>query len=116
MAPRLPSSKLQLIQSVTHHISNGRRTRLQQIRTINIRTNLRRFENARAPPNRICRRSTVNPLMIEAFCDDLSAKPDSYLDEMIVFQLDEFHTMITISNIGRAMKARGCEVRPILNN
>lgn len=64
-------------------------------------------------PTRIGRRPTVTPLMIEALCDHLSAKPGLYFDEMVIFLWDEFHTMITSSSIRRALKAKGWSKKTI---
>jgi hypothetical protein len=41
----------------------------------NIRRNLRLFGSVHVPKNRIGRRQSVTPLMLEALCDHLLTKP-----------------------------------------
>ena len=112
MALRLLPSKLHLIcdmiesQSLTT-AQMVEEAECSKVTIINIRRNLRQFGSVHAPPNRIGRRRTVTPLMIEALCDHLSEKPGLYLDEMAVFLWDEFHAMITTSSIRRALVAKG---------
>jgi hypothetical protein len=50
---------------------------------INIRRNVRHFGSVHASLTRIGRRRTVTPLMMEALCDHLSAKPGLYLNKVI---------------------------------
>ncbi|KAJ5146627.1 uncharacterized protein N7515_001191 [Penicillium bovifimosum] len=112
MAPRLPLSKLHLIRDMIESQSlstsqMAEEAECSKVTIINIRRNLRQFGNVHAPPNRIGRRRTVTPPMIEALCDHLSEKPGLYLDEMAVFLWDEFHTLATTSSIRRALVARG---------
>lgn len=112
MAPRLPTSKLQFIRDM---IESQMLTTSQMAeeaecseRTIkNIRKNLRQFGNVHAPPNRIGRRPTLTPSMLEALCDHLLEKPGLYLDEMAVFLWDEFQTLATTSSIRRALVSNG---------
>ena len=90
MAPRLPLSKLEMIQ---HMILSKPLTASQMAKAagcskrsiINISNNLGRFGNVRAPPTRVGRRRTVTPPMIEALCDRLLEKPGLYVDEMAIF-------------------------------
>ncbi|KAJ5471949.1 hypothetical protein N7539_008518 [Penicillium diatomitis] len=77
-------------------------------RTIkNIRKNLRLFGSVHAPPNRIGRRRSITPPMLEALCDHLFEKPGLYLDEMAVFLWDEFRMLVTSSSIRRALAFKG---------
>ena len=73
----------------------------------NIRRNLRLFGSVHAPPNRIGRRRSITPPMLEALCDHLLEKPGLYLDEMVVFLRDEFQTLTTTSSIRRALASKG---------
>lgn len=82
-------------------------TECSKVTIVNIRRNLRQFGIVHAPPTRIGRRRTVTPLMIEALCDHLTEKPGLYLDEMVVFLWDEFHSLATTSSIRRALVAKG---------
>ncbi|KAI2791665.1 hypothetical protein POX_c04532 [Penicillium oxalicum] len=77
-------------------------------RTIkNVRRNLRLFGSVHAPSNRIGRRRSITPPMLESLCDHLLEKPGLYLDEMVVFLWDEFHTLATTSSIRRALTSKG---------
>lgn len=73
----------------------------------NVRRNLRLFASVYAPLNRISRRRSITPPMIEALCDYLLEKPGLYLDEMVVFLWDEFYTLVTTSSIRRALTSKG---------
>lgn len=73
----------------------------------NIRRNLRLFGSVHAPKNRIGRRRSVTPLMLEALCDHLLEKPTLYLDEMTIFLWDEFQILATTSSIRRALLSKG---------
>ena len=100
MAPRLPSSKLYLINDMIESQSlttsqMAEEAECSKLTIINIRRNLRLFGSIHAPPTRIGRKRTVTPSMIEALCDHLFEKPGLYLDEMAVFLWDEFQTLIT---------------------
>lgn len=84
MAPRLLPSKLFLIrdmvqsQSVT--ISQmAVAAECSEPNVKNIRRNLRLFGSFHAPPNRIGRRRSITPPMLEALCDHLLEKPGLYL-------------------------------------
>lgn len=106
MAPRLPPSKLQfihdMIQSQSLTTSQMADTAECSERTIKyIRRNLRLFGNVHAPPNRVGRRRSLTPLMLEALYDHLLEKPGLYLDEMAIFLWDEFQTLATTSSIWR---------------
>ncbi|KAJ5365326.1 hypothetical protein N7517_008212, partial [Penicillium concentricum] len=84
MAPRLPLSKLEMVQNM---ISSKSLTTSQMAKAaecskrsiINISNNLRRFGNVRAPPARVGRRRSITPPMIEALCDRLLEKPGLYV-------------------------------------
>jgi hypothetical protein len=45
--------------------------------------------------------------MIEALCEHLSENPGLCLDEIAVFPCDEFHTLLIISSMRRALVAKG---------
>ena len=96
MAPRLPLSKLEMIETM---ILSKSLTASQMAKAaecskrsiiINISNNLRQFGNVRAPLTRVGRRRTVTPPMIEALCDRLLEKPGLYVDEMAIFLWGEF--------------------------
>lgn len=76
-----------------------------------IRRNLRLFGNVHAPPNRVGRRRSLTPLMLEALYDHLLEKPGLYLDEMAIFLWDEFQTLATTSSIWRALRHKGWSKR-----
>lgn len=112
MAPRLLPSKLHLIHDMIESQSlttaqMAKEAECSKVTIINMRRNLRQFGSVHAPPNRIGRRQSVTPLMIEALRDHHLWKPGLYLDEMAVFLWDEFHAMITTSSIRRALVATG---------
>lgn len=110
MAPRLPLSKLEMIQ---HMILSKALTASQMARAaecskrsiINISNNLRRFGNVRAPSTRVGRRRSITPPMIEALC--LLEKPGLYVDETVIFLWDEFHIQVTDSSLKRAHASVG---------
>ncbi|KAJ5335689.1 uncharacterized protein N7506_005625 [Penicillium brevicompactum] len=112
MAPKLPLSKLEMIQDM---ISSKSLTASQMAKAaecskrsiINISNNLSRFGNVRAPPTRVGRRRTVTPPMIEALCDRLLEKPGLYVDEMAIFLWDEFRIQVTNSSLKRALASVG---------
>jgi hypothetical protein len=80
MAPRLAISQLILIRDM---LVSGEPLTASQIaeaascseRSVkNIRSNLRLFGTVRAPPNRVGRRRSITPVMLEALCDHLLEK------------------------------------------
>lgn len=112
MAPRLPPSKLHFIRDMIQSqlLTTSRMAEEAECseRTIkNIPKNLRQFGSVHAPPNRISRRPTITPSMVEALCDHLLEKPGLYLDEMAIFLWDEFQTLVTTSSIRRALVSTG---------
>ncbi|KAJ5335727.1 uncharacterized protein N7506_005663 [Penicillium brevicompactum] len=112
MAPRLPLSKLEMIQGM---ISSKSLTASQMAKAaeyskrsiINISNNLRQFGNVRAPPTRVGRRRTLTPLMIEALWNRLFEKPGLYVDGMAIFLWDEFRIQVTNSSLKRALASVG---------
>ena len=72
-----------------------------------IRSNLRAFGSVEAPWNGGGRPRSVTPTMLEALREHLVEKPDRYLDEMAVFPLDEFGTLVPTSTISRTLKSAG---------
>ena len=112
MAPRLPISKLEMIQTMILSKSltasqMAKAAECSKRSIINISNNLRRFGNVRAPPTRVGRRRTVTPPMIEALCDRLLEKPGLYVDEMEIFLSDEFRVQVTNSSLKRALASVG---------
>lgn len=112
MAPRLSPSKRQFIsdmiqgQSLTRYrMADAAECSEQTIK--NIRRNLRLFGNVHAPPNRVGRRRSITPLMLEALFDHLLEKPGLYLDEMAIFLWDELQMLATTSSIRRALVSNG---------
>ena len=118
MAPRLSPSKLRFIHDM---IESQSLTTLQiadaaecSDRTIkNIRRNLRLFGTVHAPLNRVGRRRTITPPMLDALCEHLLEKPGLYLDEMVIFIWDEFRTLATTSSIRRALTLTGWSKKSI---
>lgn len=72
-----------------------------------IKSNLHHFGSTKAPSNSVGRPRSITPAMLDALCEYLLEKPDLYRDEMVLFVLDEFNTVVTPSSIGRALKSRG---------
>lgn len=112
MAPRLPPSKLDMI----HHMILSKSLTTSQMAEasecskrsiINIRNNIRRFGDVRAPPTRVGRRRSITPPMIQALCDHLLEKPGLYVEEMVIFLWDEFHVQVTNSSLKRALASVG---------
>lgn len=90
ITPRLPLSKLEMIQdTVLKKLLTAsqlaKAAECSKRSVINISNNLRWLGNIRAPPTYIGRRRSVSPLMLEALCDHLLEKPGLYLDEMAIF-------------------------------
>ena len=71
-----------------------------------IKSNLCRFDSTKAPSNAVGRPRSITPLMLDALCEYLLEKPGLYRDEMVLFVLDEFDTVVTTSSIGRALNSR----------
>lgn len=74
---------------------------------LRIRSNLRLFGTIKAPPIKAGRPRSITPVMLEALCDHLLEKPDSYLSEMELFFLDEFDVSIPKSTISDALHRIG---------
>ena len=72
-----------------------------------IRKNLRLFGAARAPPVPAGRPASITPLMLDALCDYLTAKPGLYVEEMAIFLWDEFNMLPSPSSIKRALSQEG---------
>lgn len=113
MAPRLALSQVGLVRDM---ILSGEPLSTAQIaraancseRSVsNIRSKLRLFGTARAPPNRVGRRRSITAPMLKALCEHLLEKPDLYLDEMVIFLWDEFEAAVTTSSIRRALVDSG---------
>jgi transposase len=112
MAPRLPLSKLEMIQdmilSKSLTISQmAKAAECSKRSVINISNNLRWFGNVRAPPIPVGRRRSVTPPMLQALCDHLLEKPGLYVDEMAIFLWDEFRVQVTNSSLKRALASVG---------
>lgn len=112
MAPRLPPSKLEMIRDMTHSESltisqMAEAAGCSERSIINIRNNLRLFENVRAPLTRVGRRPSTTPPMIQTLCDHLLEKPGLYVDEMVIFLWDEFYVWVTSSSLKRALASVG---------
>jgi transposase len=112
MAPRLPPSKLYFIRDMIESRSLTTSEMAEQAkcshRTIkNIRKNLRQLGSVHAPTNRVGRRRTITPRILEALSDHLVFRPGLYLDEIAYFLWDEFETQVTTSSIRRALVAHG---------
>jgi transposase len=73
----------------------------------NIRRNLKLFGTPRAPENRVGRRKSITPHMLQVLCDHLHEEPGLYLDEMAVFLWNEFEIWVTTSSIRRALISSG---------
>ncbi|OGE55430.1 hypothetical protein PENARI_c004G00238 [Penicillium arizonense] len=112
MAPNLAKSTLELIHDM---ISSGELTTSQMAQAagcskraiLRIRSNLRLFRTIKAPPIKAGRPRSSTPVILEALCDHLLEKPDSYLSEMELFFLDEFDVSIPKSTISDALHRKG---------
>lgn len=112
MAPRLPLSKLEMIQDMllskslaTSQMAKAAECSKRSV--INISNNLRWFGNVRAPLIPVGRRRSVTPPMLQALCDHLLEKPGLYVDEMAIFLWDEFRVQVTNSSLKRALASVG---------
>lgn len=108
MVSRLTPSKLQFIHDMiqsqsltTSQMADA--AECNELTINNVRKNLRLFGNVHVPPNRVGRRRTITPPMLEALRDHLLEKPGLYLDEMVIFLWDEFRMLATTSIIRRAL-------------
>lgn len=81
--------------------------------TKNIRRNLRLFGTVHVPLNRVGRRRTITPPMLDALREHLLEKPGLYLDEMVIFIWDEFRILATTSSIRRALSFTGLSKKSI---
>jgi transposase len=72
-----------------------------------IRSNLRYFGTTKAPPNGVGRRRSITPPMLAALREHLLEKPELYQDEIVVFLWDEFHVLVTVFSISRALASIG---------
>ena len=72
-----------------------------------IKSNLRSFGSTKAPSNGVGRPRSITPPMLDALCEYLLEKPGLYRDEMVLFLLDEFKTLVTPFSIGRALASIG---------
>lgn len=112
MAPNLAASQRQMIHDM---IISNELTAPQMadaagcsVRAVKyIRSNLRAFGSVEAPWNGGGRPRSVTPTMLEALHEHLVEKPDRYLDEMAVFLLDEFGTLVPTSTNSRTLKSAG---------
>lgn len=108
MAPNLAKSTLRLIYDM---ISSSELTTFQIAQVagcskraiLRIRSNLRLFGTIKAPSIKAGRPRSITPVMLEALCDHLLEKPDSYLSEIELFFLDEFNISIPKSTISDAL-------------
>jgi hypothetical protein len=117
MAPRLPPSKLHLIHDMiqsesltTSQMTDAAECSERSFK--NIRRNLRQFGSTHALPNRIDRRRSISPPMLEALCHHLLKKPSLYLDEMAIFPWDEFQ-MLAMSSSGGPSRLKVGPKRPL---
>jgi isocitrate/isopropylmalate dehydrogenase len=86
MVPQLPPSKLKMTRDMILGESLNKpqivkAAECDKLSIINLRNNLHRFGNVRAPLTRVRRRRSVTPSMLEAVCVHLHKKPGMYLDE-----------------------------------
>jgi hypothetical protein len=96
MAPNLPTSTLELTHDM---LMSNELTTSEMADVVNChpstirrhRDNLRVFGRVMPHHNKKGRPRRLTPLMIKALYDHLLEKPQLYLDEMVVFILDEFH-------------------------
>jgi transposase len=112
MAPNLAISQRQMVHNVilSNELTAARMADAAgcSIRAVKyIRSNLRAFGSVKAPWSGGGRPRSVTPPMLEALREHLVEKPDRYLDEMAVFLLDEFGTLVPTSTISRTLKSAG---------
>ncbi|OQD95160.1 hypothetical protein PENVUL_c118G04214 [Penicillium vulpinum] len=112
MAPNLAESTLEMIRDM---ILSNKLTASEMARAagcskraiFRIRSNLRLFGTIKAPPVKAGRPRSITPIMLEALCNYLLEKPNSYLQEMELFLLDEFGTPIPKSTISYTLYRTG---------
>lgn len=64
--------------------------------------------HADCPPLiRAGRPRSITPPMLDALCDHLPEKPGLYVDEMVVFLLDEFDILTSTASVKRALCRAG---------
>jgi transposase len=110
MAPNLAASQRQLIHDmiVSKSLTAAQMADVAgcSIRSVKyIRSNLRSFGTVKAPWNGGGRPRYITPSMLDTLLQHLLEKPDRYIDEMILFLLDEFDVSVSASAVSRALKA-----------
>ncbi|KAI9035568.1 uncharacterized protein KD926_003228 [Aspergillus affinis] len=105
MAPRLSLLQVEIARDMIlskEPLTNAEIARVAQCNersVTNICRNLKLFGTPRAPENRVGRRKSVTPHMLQVLCDHLHKNPESYHDEMAVFLWDEFDVWVTSQHV-----------------
>jgi transposase len=100
MAPNLAASQNQLIRDMIVSKSLPA-AQMADVAGCSIRS----FGTVKAPWNGGGGPRSVTPLILDALLEHFLEKPDQYLDEMILFLLDEFEVFVSASAVSRALKA-----------
>jgi hypothetical protein len=80
---------------------------MQILRIIRYITRISSTPPPLCPPNRIGRRRSITPTILEALGDHLLDKPSLYLDDSAIFLWDEFQMLVTASSIRKALVSKG---------
>jgi transposase len=88
-----------------HEIAGTTECSVRSVYTI--KSNLRQYGSTKAPSNGGGRPRSITPAMFDALCERLLEKPDLYLDEMVLFLLDEFGVQVSTQSIRRALRSIG---------
>jgi hypothetical protein len=102
MAPRLAQSKHSLISDMlgsksfkAHRIAEVAGCSTRSVYAI--KSNIRQYSTTKAPPNDGGRPRSIKPPIFDALREHLLEKPGLYRDEMLLFLLDEFKTLVSTS-------------------
>jgi transposase len=112
MAPNFSDAQHEQIEDLilTRSLTNAEMANVARCNPRSIRrihANLRCFGTTKAPPNGAGRPRTITPPMLSALCDRLLEKPGMYLDEMVLFFLDDFDVLVATSTISRVLTSAG---------
>ena len=87
----------------SHEIANAASCNERAVRRIQSR--LRRFGTTTAPPNRVGRRTKLNPLMRDTLLEQLAKRLNMFQYEMITFLYDAFGVDVSLITVSRTLKA-----------
>jgi len=109
MAPNLAESQKKLISGMIPSDSSFTNLEIAEAtgcssRSVQaIRSNLRYFGSTKAPQNGGGRKRSITPPMLNALCEHLLKKPESYRSEIVVFLWNESEVLVSTDSIGRVL-------------